>query len=277
MNAPRRIKVNGINLNVYDEGDGPPILLLHGFPDNALLWRRVIPHLVQSGYRAIAYDQRGFGESDAPVQVEAYGIENIVSDAIELMRVLNVDSKIRLVGHDWGSLIGWHLSLMSPELVERYVTVTVGHPLAFRRAGIRQKIRSWYVIAFQIPGLAEWMFSAGNFHLLRSTTKRSFSPGQFDVERWISDLSRPGRLTAGINWYRANFARFLAADFPRGTVPTLGIHTENDVALTVKQMTDSKRYMDAQWRCVMIANTSHWIPLEQPEELAAHIIDWFSA
>ncbi len=246
-------------------------MLLHGFPDSHKLWTHVTPYLVRAGYQVIAFDQRGYGETDAPADCSAYTISNICDDAIAILKHRGYTSKVKLVGHDWGALIGWSLCIEHPEFFEKYVAVSVGHPLAFRRAGWQQKLKSWYVIAFQFPGLAERMLSANNWKALR---KMAGTPAE--KEERIAQLSRKGRLTAGLNWYRANFKKMFAQLPKRCKVPTLGVYSTDDVALTEKQMTDSALYMDAEWRYVRIENSSHWIPIDQPEELATNICRWFN-
>lgn len=271
MKLPELVQVGDIKINVYSEGAGPPVMLLHGFPDSLKEWRFVIPELLEEGYRVIAYDQRGFGESDAPANVEAYQIERIAGDAVAVLRHLGVTEKVRLVGHDWGAFIGWYLCLEYPNLFESFAAVSVGHPLAYRHAGWEQKKKGWYVLAWQLRGVAEYLIAANNWAALR----RVAAGKRPEIENWIADLSRPGRLTAGLNWYRANFFRLLTTKFGNCTVPTCGIYSTGDVALTAKQMLDSQKYMTAKWKYIQIEDSSHWIPLDKPAELAAHLCDWF--
>ena len=268
-----KVHANGIDFNVLVEGreDGLPVLLLHGFPDSLKLWRHLVPYLVRAGYRVIAMDQRGFGLTDAPAATDAYLVGEIVNDAAAVVSELGVREKIRLVGHDWGALIGWQFCFQHPSWVDRYVAVSVGHPLAFRRAGFEQKCKSWYVLAFQFRGIAEYCLKFNNWVLFRALCKN-----HPELVNWISDLSRPGRLTAALNWYRANFMGFLAAkNIPNCKVRTLGVYSPGDIALTEKQMLDSVNFMDAEWRYRRVERCGHWIPLEQPQELAEHILDWF--
>lgn len=263
------IHANGLNLHVQVDGTGPPVLLLHGFPDTCHLWRHVAPPLVAAGFKVIAIDQRGFGQSDAPENVDAYTIDKIAADAAAVLVQLGVKEKVRLIGHDWGAFIGWFLCLRHPELFHSFVAVSVGHPLAYRNAGPAQWLKGWYIWMFQIPGLAEWIFSANKFKALRGISK-----DPEDAEKRVADFSRPGRLTAALNWYRANFGNMLSYSFGKSSVRTLGIYSADDVALTEKQMTDSQKYMSAEWRYVRVEHSSHWIPLDVPEQLSAEIIKW---
>lgn len=260
---------SGVNLHVVVDGAGPTILLLHGFPDTHHLWRHVAPQLVASGFRVVMLDQRGYGQSDAPVAVSAYTIDKIASDVIEVLKSLGVTEKVRLVGHDWGAFIGWFLCMNYPDRFERFVAVSVGHPLAYRNAGAAQWLKAWYVIMFQIPGLAEWLFSASYFRALRNLAREPE-----DQASRLNAFSPNGRLTAALNWYRANFGQFGTANFKVSTVPTLGIYSTDDVALTEKQMVDSEKYVKAQWKYVRIENSTHWIPLDQPLRLTEEIVAW---
>jgi len=253
---------------VLVEGEGEPVLLLHGFPDSLKIWRHVAEHLLKQNYKVITLDQRGYGESDAPAHVSAYKAENIVEDAAALLKELGYSSGVKLIGHDWGAFIGWMLCLKHPELIDRYAAVSVGHPLAYRHAGWEQKRKAWYILAFQLPLYPEARIKANNWAMFRKMNAK-------EAENWIADLSREGRLTAALNWYRANFFGLLAGEFKKCKVPTLGVYSFGDFALTEKQMTDSANYMDAPWRYATIENSSHWIPLDQPERLAQICADWF--
>lgn len=268
----QKIKANGLDFNVLIEGTGTPVLLLHGFPDSAKLWKHVMPYLVSAGYKVIAPDQRGYGETDAPEGVAFYETSSIVADAVAILKELGYESGVRLVGHDWGALIGWLLCLQHPEIFQRYAAVSVGHPLAYRFAGLEQKLKAWYVLAFQIPGFAEWMLSANKYARLRK-----MAGSAEERQQRVQEFSRPGRLSAALNWYRANFSQLGFARFEKSKVPTLGVYSAGDIALTEKQMLDSEKYMDAEWRYRRIEGTSsHWIPLDQPEELARLICEWFA-
>ncbi len=268
----RTIHANGIDIHVVVAGIGPTILLLHGFPDTHHLWRHVTPHLVAAGFRVVMFDQRGYGKTSAPSEVDAYTVDRIASDAIEVLKQLGIDEKVSLVGHDWGAVIGWYLCIKFPDFFESFVAVSVGHPLAYRNAGPSQWCKAWYVIMFQIRGLAEWLFSANNFKALRDLSK-----DPEDQASRISAFSPSGRITAALNWYRANFKQFGTTSFGSCTVPTLGIYSTGDVALTEKQMVDSEKYMKAEWKYVRIENSTHWIPLDQPDTLSAEIVDWCRA
>lgn len=256
----QKITVNNINLNVIIEGNGRPVILLHGFPDSSLIWRNQIAFLADHGFRVIAPDLRGFGDSDAPDGKENYHMDIIINDITALMDLFGVN-RAPVVGHDWGAVVGWILAIKRPERVERYVAISVGHPRAYR-SDFMQKLRSWYAVLFQIPFLSEKGISAMNWFLLRKLTGN-----HAETTKWISDLSRKGRLTAGLNWYRANFSRILFEDFPNVKVPVFGIWSSGDIFLSRGQMLKSAAYVDAPWRYERIDGASHWIPLDVPDYL----------
>jgi len=263
------MEINGLNLNVLIEGEGDPVLLLHGFPDSNYLWRGVIPRLVNSGYQVIAPDQRGFGMSDAPEGKDNYDIELIAKDAIAVLEKLNI-KRAKLVAHDWGAMIGWFLAGTYPDYFESYTAISVGHPKAYASAGFEQKKKGWYVLFFQLKGIAEKVFMADDWSLFRKTVHN-----HPEIDHWIEDLSRPGRLTAGMNWYRANLSKLWKAEFPRVKIPVFGIWSTDDVALAEDQMIGSAEYVDAQWRYERIKDVSHWVPVDASDTLSNLILDFF--
>jgi pimeloyl-ACP methyl ester carboxylesterase len=127
-----RIRVNDVELNVVVQGEGPGVLLVHGFPDDHTVWRNQIPPLVDAGYRVIALDTRGCGESEIKPREDDYAIDKLVADLVALLDALRI-AKVRLVGHDWGALQAWCFAMEYPERVDRYIAMSVGHPAAYAR------------------------------------------------------------------------------------------------------------------------------------------------
>jgi pimeloyl-ACP methyl ester carboxylesterase len=263
------IETNGIRLNVLIHGDGPDVLLLHGFPDSAYLWRKQIPALAEAGYRVIAPDLRGSGLSDAPEGRISYTLDKLIKDVSGLLDHLGV-KRTRVVGHDWGAILGWFFVIEHPEYVDRYVALSVGHPTSYQKAGIAQKLRSWYAFTYQPPAVPEILSKAFNWRLTRVLTRN-----HSEMDRWIEDKARPGRLTAAINWYRANLNALLFGSTPHAKVPVFGIWSSGDIYLTERQMTTSEKYVDAPWRYERIENSSHWIPLDAPDRLNALLLEYF--
>ena len=266
--AGQKIKVNGIQLNVVIEGEGAPVVLLHGFPDSSAVWRNQIKVLAGRGYKIVAPDLRGYGDSDAPQGRGQYTLNIIAKDVTGLLDHLGI-KKAFVVGHNWGAALGWYLAIRHPERIERYVAISVGHPRAYR-SGIEQKLRGWYAFAFQFPVISEQMVRAFNWYVLRKMTGN-----HPENEIWIKDLSREGRRTAGLNWYRASGLGVMFGNFPNVHVPVLGIWSTGDRFLSEDQMKNSVRYVDADWHYEKIEGSSHWIPLDAPDRLNALLLDYF--
>lgn len=266
--AEQRLQLEDIRLNVQIAGEGPAVVLLHGFPDSSALWREVIPPLVDAGYRTIAPDMRGFGRSDAPQGVAQYRARTIVGDVVRMMDLLGVE-RAHLIGHDWGAVIAWLLAGYHPGRFCDLTALSVGHPAAYARAGWEQKRKGWYTVFFQLRGIAERLLGANDF-----ANFRRWLNDYPECDRWIADLSRPGRLTAALNWYRANFFGVLFGRQPRCRVPVLGVWSSRDVALAEDQMKDSVKYVDADWRYERVEGVGHWLPLEAPREVSRLILDF---
>lgn len=267
--AGQRIEVNDVTLNVIIKGEGHPVLLLHGFPDSAYLWRNQIRSLAANGYKVIAPDLRGFGDSSAPEGKKHYTFEVITSDVITLLDHLAI-GKAFVIGHDLGAVVGWLLAIYHPDRVARYVAISVGHPRAYR-SGIEQKLRAWYALGFQVPFVSEWVVRAFDWFIFRKMTG-----SHPEADHWFNDLSRKGLLTAGLNWYRANMFRILFEDFPNAKVPILGIWSTGDGFLSQDQMKNSSRYVDGDWRYERFEGPSHWIPLDAPDQLNTLLLTYLS-
>src|SRR5690606_21583445 len=138
------------------------VLLLHGWPDTRHLWRGVVPALHAAGYRTIAPDLRGFGDSDKPEPVEAYGLLQLAGDALAVLDHVGAE-QAHVVGHDWGAALAWALAAFAPERVASLAALSVGHPVAFREAGFPQREKSWYMLLFQFEGVAEQWLAADDF------------------------------------------------------------------------------------------------------------------
>lgn len=263
------IKINNLQFNVVIEGKGAPVILLHGFPDSAYVWRKQINALQQKGYQVIVPDLRGKGDSEAPPERKQYGIDIICSDVVALMDYLGIE-KARVIGHDWGAVTGWVFAGHYPERVKCYVAMSVGHPRAYR-SNIEQLLRGWYTVLFQIPYVAEQSIRAFDWLLLRLLTNN-----HTEMNHWIADLSRKGRLSAALNWYRANEIHMLFGDFPQIKVPVHGIWSTGDIFLSETPMLLSARYVDAPWSYERIEGSGHWIPLDAPERLNTILIDYLA-
>ena len=263
------LDVNGIRIHTTMTGQGPSVLLLHGFPDTHIVWRKQVPALAAAGFRVLAPDLRGYGRSDAPGGVFDYTLDRLRGDVLGLLDALHID-KVFLVGHDWGGLIGWQIAALAPERVHRYVALSTGHPYAIAHAGILQHLRMTYVLGFMVPGLAERALRAADWFLMRQFTDE---PGQAD--HWKRDLSPPGRLSAALNYYRANVSLVLPRGRPHVKVPVMGMWSDRDPALGEKQMRDSAHYVDGEFRFEHIRGADHWLQLTAADEVNRLLIQFF--
>jgi pimeloyl-ACP methyl ester carboxylesterase len=269
-----RIDLNGFGLNVVDEGEGAPVLLVHGFPDTSALWRNQIPALVDAGFRCIAPDKRGRGETDMPATVDEYSLGHSINDLMMLMDHLGVE-RAHVVGHDWGAVVSWLLAIFQPQRVERLTAISVGFPGTPASRKLSQIARYWYMFMFQSPA-AEEIVQRHDWKFFRQWG----GPRMPDLERYIEDMSRPGRLTAGLNWYRANGkAEVLLADpvdLPAVQCPTMGIWSPLDLALSEEQMLASESKVTGGWRYERIDDAGHWLMLERPDEVTKLILDFLT-
>ncbi len=264
-----RIASGDVTLTVDVEGEGTPIVLLHGWPDTAALWRDVTPHLVEAGFRVIAPDLRGCGRSDKPEAVDAYRMHLLVADVAALIDGI-AGGHAHVVGHDLGANLAWVAAAYLPNQVDRLVALSVGHPTSFFSDNIAQQVRSLYILLFEHPGIAEEWLLRDDARALRHWT------GHPDIEAVLADIEQNHSLTTHLNWYRASItARNWVSPPPVLPViapPTLGIWSTNDLALTEQQMLASAAFCANGFEYQQLAGAGHWIPLEAPGALAGHLV-----
>ncbi|MBK5222198.1 MAG: alpha/beta fold hydrolase [Acidimicrobiia bacterium] len=268
-----RVDSSGVSIAyaVHGPDDGRPVLLLHGFPDTGRLWRHQVGALVDAGHRVIVPDQRGFGASDKPADVDAYNLLVLAGDALAVLDDAGVE-RAAVVGHDWGAPVAWALGAMAAPRVERLVAMSVGHPTSFRGAGFAQKEKSWYLLLFQFPGVAERWLSDDGWSRFREWSSHP------DADAVIADIEANGSLTPGLNWYRANGApESMLEDppqLPPIEAPVMAMWSTGDMALTEEQMTGSEAYCAGGFRYERIEGAGHWIQLEQPEVVNGLLVDF---
>lgn len=265
-----RSEVNGVSTAFEVDGEGPPVMLLHGFPDSGRLWRNQVPALVEAGFQTIVPDLRGFGASDKPAGVEAYALPNLAADVLGVLDHLGIE-QAHLVGHDWGAALAWGVAALAPDRVDHLAVVSVGHPTAFRSAGLSQLRRSWYMLLFQFEGVAERWLSADSWANFREW-------GHPDFDAVVAELEANGSLTPGLNWYRANMPASAWVDppitLPPVEAPVMGVWSTEDFALTEQQMIDSVAYVKGPWRYERVEGSGHWLQLAAPEVLNDLLVDF---
>ena len=255
------VDVDDETFPVIDRGEGPAVLLLHGFPDSKRMWRYQVPRLVEAGFRVLVPDMRGFGDAPKPQDPEPYALPGIMEDVVGIVDALGVDS-VGLVGHDWGAAVAWITASFYADRVDRLVALCVGAPGNSATTSIRQREKSWYFYFFQFDTAEAWL-RHDDWALFREWTR-----GDGDVERYLEDLSRDGRLTAGLNWYRANVRPEPPSDdpapYPDVECPTLGVWPDGDNYLTEGHVTASTEKVAGEWRYERIEDASHWLMLDRP-------------
>jgi pimeloyl-ACP methyl ester carboxylesterase len=266
-----RVDVNGTGIEVGVVGEGRPVVLLHGFPDSSRLWRHQIPALAGAGFQVIAPDLRGYGGSDQPSEIAAYSILFLAGDVVGVLDHLGVE-RAHIVGHDWGAALAWAFASVMPDRVDHLVTLSVGHPAAFVAAGMEQREKSWYMLLFQYPDIAEQWLSADGWANFREWCHHP------DADAVIADLERNGSLTPALNYYRANIPpeSYVAPplELPAVQAPTMGVWSSDDFALIEAQMTRSAAFVDAPWRYERIDGADHWMQLEAPDEVNRLLLDF---
>jgi pimeloyl-ACP methyl ester carboxylesterase len=276
--------VSGIELAVAEEGTGDPVVFIHGFPELAYSWRYQLPALADAGFRAIAYDQRGYGGSSKPETVEAYGLINLVADAIGLLDALEID-RATLVGHDWGSIVVWTAALMHPDRVQKVVSLNVpyrgwcaGFPtIEFMTEHLAD--RFGYVLAFQEEGVTEAAFSSDPDTWLRTifssiaADKDFMGDDEFAIYR---NAFVEGGIFGPLGPYRNIDANAAATEYLANgpiTQPTLMITADRDPILPPSLAEGMERWV-ADLTVVGIEHSGHWTQQEQPDHVNTTLINF---
>lgn len=259
--------------DVRDRGpdDGEAIVLLHGFPETAAAWDGVVPALVEAGYRTLAPNQRGYSPGARPTGRRSYVASVLVGDVLALADAAGVE-RFHLVGHDFGAVVAWTLAASHPERLLSLTAVSVGHPRAFVHAMTRstQPLRSWYMLAVQVPALPERVLLADGGRVLRTMLVRA---GLADdvAARFVEHMRQPGALRAALDWYRA---LPLAASEPAGrvAVPTLYVWGEKDGYVTPTAAYDTGRHVTGPYRFEVLEGATHWVPEQEADRLAPLVL-----
>ncbi|GAA6616765.1 alpha/beta fold hydrolase [Scytonema sp. NUACC26] len=269
------ILTNGLKLHYVTQGEGPLMLMLHGFPEFWYSWRHQIPEFAKD-FKVVALDLRGYNDSDKPKNKSAYIMDEFVRDIEGVITGLGYE-KCTLVGHDWGGAIAWNFAYSYPNIVEQLIILNLPHPAKFSE-GLRtpqQLLRSSYAFFFQLPSLPEFFIQASDYQLLENAfrglaiDKNAFT--QEDIEAYKNAASKRGALTAMLNYYR-NFSQQKIMNGSWGVleVPTLMIWAENDIALG-KEMTYGTNAYVRDLQIKYIPNCSHWVQQEQPQLVNQYI------
>jgi len=305
--APRIVKSNGLDMAVYEQGQGPAVVLLHGFPELAYSWRHQFPALADAGFRAIAPDQRGYGRTTAPADISAYRASELIADVHGLLDALDLESAA-FVGHDWGALLLWQMAMLAPERIDSLAILNIPH---FPRSPVdpidvmRERFgNDFYIVNFQDSDEADRVFSEDPRHFINRMMRRNqLTREQFDklppqykvvsllrqtlaqkgsgdallsdeeLDYYAAGFTRSG-FTGPINWYRNwshNWKQLEGVD-PVVDIPTLFIGAENDVLIRLQHIEGMKPLI-SDLRIHMLG-CGHWTQQEMPAEVNALLIDW---
>jgi pimeloyl-ACP methyl ester carboxylesterase len=285
-----RLHANGIGFSVLAAGrrDRPVVLLLHGFPEGKESWEPQLDALADAGWRAVAPDLRGFGGTDAPKGVDAYAMPHLVADVEGLISALGED-QVDLIGHDWGALVGWPFVSRHPGMVRSWTSLSVPHPSALARASgldgnptpdADQQARSSYIGLFQKTGKAETVLLENGAERLRAMYKFGPNPDAIPaetVDAFIRGFQRAGRLTAGLNYYRANLKPAAYAAYPPCpdpiTPPTLLLWGDEDPALGRKGVEETAALVAGPYRLIVLEGAGHWLQFERADEVSRAIVE----
>ena len=285
MDFERIALSTGVTLNVATAGpaDAPAVILLHGFPESHRTWRSLVP-LLEDRFRLVMPDQRGFGGSDAPPDVDDYATDKIVADLYALVDALGI-ARFALVGHDWGGAVAWAAALRGDPRLERLAIVNAPHPVVFQKSLITdadQRAASQYITAFRNPGFEQAVEAMG----WEIFFDKSFG-GHVDLAaispeekaEYLAEWTRPGTFTAMLNWYRGAAVMvpppgvtvplpdFLLKAFPKVRVPTLAVWGMKDKALLPLQL-DGLDALVEQLTIVRVPDAGHFVPWEKPQAVA---------
>jgi pimeloyl-ACP methyl ester carboxylesterase len=279
--AHRYADLGDVRLHYIEAGEGPLVLLLHGFPQFWYQWRHQILALVEAAFRVVAPDMRGYNLSDKPPGVQAYRVELLARDVERLIRTCG-EGTATVVGHDWGAIAAWIAAMRHPGRVERLAILNVPHPTRSLDGLLSpmQLLRSSYMFFFQIPRVPEKVIRAGDFALLRSVFRSDpVQPEAFtaeDIERYIEAIAQPGALTASLNYYRAllRYPGETRALLKRVEAPVLVIWGERDRFLSRRLAEPPRLWVPNLMRVKRLPNASHWVAEDRPLEVNTLLLDF---
>ena len=274
--------VGDVTLHYVEAGDGPLIVLLHGFPEFWFGWRLQIAPLAATGFRVVAPDLRGYNLSSRPDGVEAYTADRLADDIVGLVRERGAESAL-LVGHDWGGTVAWTMAMNHPEVVDRLAILNAAHPRRLQQGlhNPNQLRKSWYFFFFAIPGLPEEVVHARNWHFFRHFLQEARPPyTDEEIERYVEAWSQPGAATGMINYYRASVRQSpkqAEAQLRPISAPTLVIWGQDDHYLGPDLAEPDRDDVPNLDRVERLAGASHWVHHDEAEGVNQLLIDFFAA
>jgi epoxide hydrolase 4 len=278
----RFVETNNIRLHCVVQGEGDLVVLLHGFPEFWYSWRYQIPALAKH-FKVVVPDLRGYNDSDKPKS--GYDIDTLTTDVRGLIAGLGYD-RAHVVGHDWGGAIAWNFAQKFPTLLDRLAILNAPHPERFKQeflSNFDQIRRSWYMLAFQVPALPEWLIQ---HNLSRFVTtlfqEQAVRKGAFtkrDTEIYQAALEKPGVIAAALQYYRSLLApQAWINTWGRSpnpiTSPTLVLWGEEDHFLSQKLTEGIEKLVSAPFRLKLLPHCGHWVQQEAPQTVNRELLDF---
>ena len=273
------VQANGLRFRTMVDGPAAAelFILLHGFPEGAESWTKQVDALAKAGYLAVAPDLRGYGLSDAPDGVEHYTIDHLVDDVAGIIKAFG-KSEAHVAGHDWGAIVAWFFTGRRPDMTKTLTALSVAHPAALAEASridVEQREKSRYVALFLLDGKAESVLADDDHRRLRGMFALGPNPDAVPltvVEHFTRSLSRPGRLTAALNYYRANLGAgggawaALTREL-KITTPTILLWGDQDPALGRRAVEATAEHVQGPFRLEVLRGAGHWLQFERPDEV----------
>jgi pimeloyl-ACP methyl ester carboxylesterase len=264
--------LNGLRFNTLSAGpsQGDVVILLHGFPQFADAWTDMMHALAEAGFRALAFDQRGYSEAARPLELDGYDLAHLTYDVVAFADHAGA-AKFHLAGHDWGGFLAWKVAAEHPDRVGSLCVLSTPHVDAFleaARTDAEQQEMSKYIHFFKMSGgIAEAALLADRAQRLRGVYQGKVAEQQIDVN--VRRLSEPGALTAALNWYRA---LDLETRIGYVVVPTLFVWGDQDLACGRHAALTTGEHVNAYYRFEPLTSYSHWLLEEAPDQTGKFIL-----
>lgn len=281
------VQLPKLRMHYVEKGQGPLVVLLHGFPEMWWSWRYQLDALASAGFRVIAPDQRGYGETD---KHGPYDLDTLAQDICHLIEAVAGRQAVKIVGHDWGGAVAWHLASQRREFVERVAVLNCPHPAVMRkallnRASWEQVKRSWYMFFFQLPFLPEYFLTKDDAAIMPRTLRAS----SVDRTHWTDDdvrpfqdaIQRPGAASAMLGWYRAAIRDGLRRPFSQPKYPPITCETtliwgKGDPALDYDVLVPGTEAFAPKMKIVPIEGAGHFVQSERPDEVNSALVKFLS-
>jgi pimeloyl-ACP methyl ester carboxylesterase len=271
--------VGDIELHYVEAGDGPMVVLLHGFPEFWYGWREQIAPLVKAGFRVVAPDLRGYDLSSKPHGFTAYTADKLATDVRGLIHELGAESAMVDV-HDWGGTVAWTLAMNHPEVVDRLAILNAAHPRKLNEGlrSPRQLLRSWYFFFFQLPKLPERRARRWHWRFFKRFLRDARPPYTAEeIDRYVEAWSQPGAAKAMIDYYRAAVRlSSTQGELPRISAPTMVMWGQGDRYLGRQLAEPHHEDVPNLERVVRLPDASHWVHHDEAERVNELLVDFLS-